>query len=462
MKQTLRLRGGLCLEPKPIIHLFYKIFLTFIVVLVSCVCSIAQVPASSPEAGPAAGAVDEIKPLEIGDTIPEALWNLPLQVVKAGQEGGTTVTLNDYKGKLIILDFWATNCGSCVSAIPKLNTRQQEFNDRVTILPVSYERKERIATSFSKNPKLKKSSLGTVAEDKELNRYFPHEYISHVIWIDADGIVKAITKTDYVSAENIRSVLNKEPIDWPVKRDVTDYDYGKPLLALNQKNLPAFSMPDFEYHSTLTGYLGNINRLYQSYPDTINATFRVYAVNHSIVDLYTKVLNIDGFPISHISVEADYPERFFFDKALDYQEEWNRQNTFTYEAVFPLRLTEKQRQKEVIDDLDLYLGLQSGFEEVKVKCLIITDIIDHMASQIAQRKERGITLGNIVYFLNHSLPGFPVINETKNGEDALVKIGREGLTDLPLLKNRLLESGFSMVEEERSIRMFVLRDIKVH
>ncbi|WP_257667471.1 hypothetical protein [Parapedobacter tibetensis] len=51
--------------------------------------------------------IDSIKPLQIGDTIPEALLNLPLQVVNH-PEGKETITLADYKGKLIILDFWAT------------------------------------------------------------------------------------------------------------------------------------------------------------------------------------------------------------------------------------------------------------------------------------------------------------------------------------------------------------------
>ncbi|HAT92785.1 MAG TPA: TlpA family protein disulfide reductase, partial [Sphingobacterium sp.] len=48
-----------------------------------------------------------IKSLQIGDNIPEELWHLPLQIVNHPDRKGTT-TLNDYRGKLIILDFWAT------------------------------------------------------------------------------------------------------------------------------------------------------------------------------------------------------------------------------------------------------------------------------------------------------------------------------------------------------------------
>ena len=31
---------------------------------------------------------------------------------------GRTVTLDDYKGKVVLLNFWATNCGPCKIEIP--------------------------------------------------------------------------------------------------------------------------------------------------------------------------------------------------------------------------------------------------------------------------------------------------------------------------------------------------------
>jgi len=47
--------------------------------------------------------ISDIKPLKIGDTIPEVLWNTPLHVVNH-PEGKQTITLNDYKGKFIMFD----------------------------------------------------------------------------------------------------------------------------------------------------------------------------------------------------------------------------------------------------------------------------------------------------------------------------------------------------------------------
>ena len=40
---------------------------------------------------------------------------------------GKTVGLADFQGKVVLLDFWATWCGSCVAAMPKL----QKLHDRL-------------------------------------------------------------------------------------------------------------------------------------------------------------------------------------------------------------------------------------------------------------------------------------------------------------------------------------------
>jgi peroxiredoxin len=53
---------------------------------------------------------------------------------------GATVHLSDYKGKVVLLDFWATWCGPCKIEIPWFMEFQQEFKDRgFTVLGVSMD-----------------------------------------------------------------------------------------------------------------------------------------------------------------------------------------------------------------------------------------------------------------------------------------------------------------------------------
>ena len=57
---------------------------------------------------------------------------------------GKTVNLTDYKGKIVILDFWATWCPPCRRGIPDLINIQNEFNKNVVVIGISLDREKTI------------------------------------------------------------------------------------------------------------------------------------------------------------------------------------------------------------------------------------------------------------------------------------------------------------------------------
>ncbi len=55
------------------------------------------------------------------------------------QDGAKTISLHDYRGKVVVLNFWATWCPPCVEEMPSLVQLQKNMGDRVTVLAVSVD-----------------------------------------------------------------------------------------------------------------------------------------------------------------------------------------------------------------------------------------------------------------------------------------------------------------------------------
>ena len=52
------------------------------------------------------------------------------------------IKLSDYKGKLLLINFWASWCGPCLAELPTLNKIQQKYqNSNFTVLGIAVEDK---------------------------------------------------------------------------------------------------------------------------------------------------------------------------------------------------------------------------------------------------------------------------------------------------------------------------------
>ena len=65
---------------------------------------------------------------------------------------GHAIYLQDYKGKWILLNYWATWCKACVEEIPELNRLYQQHQDQLVIFAVNFDASEEDNKFLQKHP----------------------------------------------------------------------------------------------------------------------------------------------------------------------------------------------------------------------------------------------------------------------------------------------------------------------
>jgi thiol-disulfide isomerase/thioredoxin len=73
----------------------------------------------------------------------------PTPDVAVQRADGAAVRLADYKGKVVLIDFWATWCPPCKVSFPALDTIYREYQEKgLEVLAVNLDEKRRDADTF--------------------------------------------------------------------------------------------------------------------------------------------------------------------------------------------------------------------------------------------------------------------------------------------------------------------------
>lgn len=159
---------------------------------------------------------ESIEPLKIGDKLPELVLNTSFQVISNDSLKIDSLKLSQYKDKIILFDFWASWCSTCIYKFPVLEQLQEKYkNDLVVILVDSKETKdspERMLgiLSGAKAP-FQKTGLTSIYNDTVLTKIFPHRYLPHYVWFGKDGTLKLISSAELLNAETVNALIYKTP-----------------------------------------------------------------------------------------------------------------------------------------------------------------------------------------------------------------------------------------------------------
>lgn len=171
------------------------------------------------------------KALAIGDTMPDVvmhqLYNYPLK----------TLRFSAFQKELTIIDFWASWCGACIAAFPKMQALQHSFGDQLQVLLVNaspHDDANKIA-AFLKRRKVRTGNeltLPYLVEDSLFSRLFPYKVIPHYVWLDQNRKVLAITDGDAVTEANIAALLAGKQPGLAFKNDALLFDEARDQLIL--------------------------------------------------------------------------------------------------------------------------------------------------------------------------------------------------------------------------------------
>lgn len=138
------------------------------------------------------GAVSES--IQLGSLVPDFDINI------LTKDGTTKKNIKDYRGKVVIMEFWATFCGPCFPAMDHLATLQRKFPNDLEVINVTDEERWKVVNFLKKRPVSMPIAIDT---DKSINQLFYHQLMPHTIIIDPQGYIKAITSPEEVTEEVI-------------------------------------------------------------------------------------------------------------------------------------------------------------------------------------------------------------------------------------------------------------------
>lgn len=383
-----------------------------------------------------------ITALKIGDEVPDItitnIINYPTKPAK----------ISDFKGKLLILDFWATWCSSCIANFPKMEALQKEFGDKIQILAVAYEDSKKINGFFAS-----KAGQGyhvtSIVNDSTFSKLFPHRVIPHCVWIDKDGVVTAITSAEEVTSININKILNKEKNITAAKIDIDPHEplfIGKDLL---KEQLVQYSI-------LLKGK--NEGLPTGSEKRTKNGIAIGLAVmNDPILTMYKIVMwrLMPGFVESRLIIDSRNVEAL-------------KDDIYSYDLILPKELSDSL-YRYMLNDLNRYTNYHARIEHRKMDCLILTK--ESNSDKIRTgggQPENSLFFNRPARLINHPVSdllirlndvkgiNLPIVDETHyNGN---IDLEFSGNTDLESIKKSLKSYGLILTEGERNLEVFVIGD----
>jgi thiol-disulfide isomerase/thioredoxin len=405
------------------------------------------------------------KPLSIGDKVPT---DIAVRNIIRHSTGEARV--GDFRGKLLILDFWATWCSPCIAMMPKSDSLQKAFGNSLQILPVTDQSRADVERVLAKSARLKGLALPIAVADTTLGRLFPHTELPHYVWIDQTGTVVAITDHQEVNAASIRKVLDRVPVSMVEKRDaMKSYDREVPLLF----QPVGIEKSDVVFQSLMSDYVEGLQSRFDVIRDVEGRITRITMANAWVQLMFGLAYSDDNryFSRSRIVLEVRHPEGVISDAQGAEFTAWLRNNNaWCYELIVPSHLSSKAFEIMRADMVRLFPQYRAEVEIRKVNCLALvrTSAVDKIKTRGDKERNSadgfGLSITNsgmglLTSQLNHYLQHLrlPVVDGT--GYTGKIDLALDAtLSDVSSLRQALAKYDLDLIERKQDLEVLVISD----
>jgi uncharacterized protein (TIGR03435 family) len=162
---------------------------------------------------------------KIGDDAPALNLN---KILEANENGA--VSLKDLKGKVVVLEFWATWCVPCIPALNHFNELSEKFKGKaVRFISITDEDESRIAQFVKTQPI--RTWIGFDPTRAAFDAYQANG-IPHTVVVDRNGRIAAITSPENVTETVLSDLLAGRSVSLPFKEKIADdFDWDKVAMS---------------------------------------------------------------------------------------------------------------------------------------------------------------------------------------------------------------------------------------
>lgn len=322
---------------------------------------------------------DKIPVLKIGELMPDAFLEMY-------GYANANARISDFRGKALILDFWATWCRPCVRDLPKLDSIQQVNKNDLNIVLVTRETKAVVGNFLKQVGGNISIGIPSVVNNSHLLKLFNISSLPQQVWIDKHGYIQAITYGEYLTDTNIKDLVNGQKPKVPLKKGGLRGKLpsaGKPLFSqennkLDEKLILGYSLLT-TYNESLAAAIGGNGPGEQTWGA---AKTKLLFTNIPPITLfsiaYAPLLSDEFFALNQRivfntkdSLKYNYPSNITNMEA----QEWNYSNTYCYDIMVPLRDT--SRILEIMrNDLIRYFPLKPEIVTKEQECIQLSPTND--------------------------------------------------------------------------------------